>query len=134
MLTATFTVLAVHLLLAAGIQGKVTMRLYQDNNCETLVPGTGNTSVEANSCDTNVRTGWSSAKIIKGNYGTVTFYSHNNCAPSQPNHGYEAVSSDCLKDFGFVANAVGFLAQYSRVSGQSGMERLFYLNKVHIAD
>ncbi|KAK5629874.1 hypothetical protein RRF57_005589 [Xylaria bambusicola] len=132
--TTALSVLAAPLLLAARTQVKVTMRLYQDNNCQTLIPGTGNTTVNDQTCDTNVRTGWSSAHIIYGNYGTLTFYSRNNCAAIQPSHGYDASNYDCLNNFGFVANAVGFAYKYPSISGQSGMERLLCLNGRHVAD
>ncbi|KAJ2989169.1 hypothetical protein NUW58_g3607 [Xylaria curta] len=104
------TILAAPLLFVAGAQGYVSMYLYQDNDCKTLIPGTGMTTVNSGSCDTNVRTGWSSAKIISNQdspAGTLTFYTNNNCAAGQQSHGYSSGNFACLNNFGFVANAVG---------------------------
>lgn len=86
------------------------MQLFQDNDCQTLVSGDGVTTVNSGSCDTNVATGWSSAKVTDNGdspAGTLTFYTRNNCAAGQSSHGYSSANFDCLKDFGFVANAVG---------------------------
>ena len=93
-----------------GVNANVTLKLFQDNNCQTPVPGTGQTFVVSGTCDTNVATGWSSALIVdKGGSpaGTLTFYNRNNCAAAQPSHGYSSANFACLNNFGFVANAVG---------------------------
>ena len=54
----------VPLLAMTAVQGYVTMKLFQDSNCQTLVPGDGQTTVFSSTCDTNVGTGWSLALII----------------------------------------------------------------------
>ncbi len=95
-----------------GAQADVTMTLYQDNDCQTPVPGSGQTTVNSGTCDSNVATGWSSAKITDNRgspAGTLTFYNRNNCAVQQPSHGYSSANMACLRDFGFVANAVGLV-------------------------
>ena len=97
-------------LLAMTAQASVTMNLYSDNNCQTLIPGDGTTSVTSGTCDENVSTGWSSALITDNggdNGDTLTFYTANNCAAGGSNHGYSSGNFACLKNFGFVANAVG---------------------------
>ncbi|GAW20370.1 hypothetical protein EKO27_g8152 [Xylaria grammica] len=93
----------------------ITMALYQDNDCQIPVPGTGNTTVNAGTCDTNVKTGWLSAIIIANNELDLDpkwphgpeFYERNNCAVGQKRHGYSGKMGPCLRNFGFVANAVG---------------------------
>lgn len=103
---------ALHLFTLRGARGDVIMNLYQDNDCQIPVPGAGWTEVNSGSCDTNVATGWSSAKITNNGgspAGTLTFYTRNNCAVAQLNHGYSSANFDCLNNFGFVANAVGLV-------------------------
>ena len=99
-------------LLATGAWSAVTLNLYQDNNCQDPVPGSGSTTVNSDSCDTNPSTGWSSAKITNnegvGN-GTVTFYTEDSCRAGPASKGFSSNDMGCLKDYGFVANAVGFL-------------------------
>ncbi|KAI0812202.1 hypothetical protein GGR55DRAFT_704066 [Xylaria sp. FL0064] len=98
--------------LCAGAQRYVNMYLYQDNDCQTLIPGFGQTTVNSGSCDANVRTGWSSAKIISDTdlpAGTLTFYNSNNCAVDHPSYGYSSANYACLNNFGFVADAVGLV-------------------------
>ncbi|KAI0472232.1 hypothetical protein F4859DRAFT_483548 [Xylaria cf. heliscus] len=104
--------LAIPFLAIPGVQAYVTLELYQDNDCQTLIPGTGQTTVNSGSCDTNVSPGWSSARIINNQdspSGTLTFYTRNNCAAGQSSHGYNAGNFACLNNFGFVANAVGLV-------------------------
>ncbi|KAI0145633.1 hypothetical protein GGR57DRAFT_506824 [Xylariaceae sp. FL1272] len=106
------TTITTQLLLATGTRAYVKMHLYQDNNCKTLIPGSGQTTVNSGSCESNVHVGWSSAKIISdpgSPAGTLTFYTRNNCAVGQKSHGYSAANFDCLSNFGFVANAVGLV-------------------------
>ncbi|KAK5629990.1 hypothetical protein RRF57_005705 [Xylaria bambusicola] len=113
----------VSLLLAAGapisIGDKETrhmvLALFQDNDCQIPVPGDGTTKVNCGTCDTNVRTGWSSARIIEHNIfrpfrgwpDGPEFYERNNCAVAQRRHGFSGYPGPCLK-IGFVANAVGY--------------------------
>ncbi|KAI1131659.1 hypothetical protein F5Y10DRAFT_262036 [Nemania abortiva] len=100
------------LLAVAGAQAYVTMNLYSDNDCTNLIPGSGQTTVNSGTCDTNVGTGWSSARIIDDTgspAGTLTFYTRNSCTGTS--HGYSSANFACLNNFGFVANAVG-LAGY----------------------
>jgi hypothetical protein len=102
--------LAAPLLIIGGAHGYVTMQLFQDNNCQILIPGSGQTTVNSGTCDTNVHPGWSSAKILSNKdspAGTLTFYTNNNCAAAQKSHGYSSANYACLNNFGFVANAVG---------------------------
>ncbi|KAH8166434.1 hypothetical protein CIB48_g1795 [Xylaria polymorpha] len=102
--------LTIPFLALSGVQAYVTLELYQDNNCQTPIPGTGQTTVNSGSCDTNVGTGWSSAKVLDNKdspAGTLTFYTRNNCAAGGQNHGYSSANFACLNNFGFVANAVG---------------------------
>lgn len=43
--------------------------------------------------------------------GSLSAYEVSNCAGAQGgSHGYDVRQSGCLKDFGFVANAVGLWA------------------------
>ncbi|KAI0523799.1 hypothetical protein F5B22DRAFT_642901 [Xylaria bambusicola] len=93
----------------------MVLALYQDNDCQIPIPGDGITQVNSGTCDTNVRTGWSSAKIIENNivrppagwpYGPE-FYERNNCAVAQKRHGFSGLPGPCLK-IGFIANAVGY--------------------------
>ncbi|KAI1366778.1 hypothetical protein F5Y08DRAFT_337367 [Xylaria arbuscula] len=90
------------------------LALFQDNDCKIPVPGDGTTTVMAATCDSNVKTGWMSAKILETadeplGYNGPQFYHNNNCAMSQKHHGYSGRDMKvCMKDFGFVANAVGF--------------------------
>lgn len=90
------------------------LALFQDNDCKVPVPGDGTTTVLSGTCDTNVKTGWLSAMILETNdeplgYAGPEFYSHNNCAMSQKRHGYSGRDMKvCMRNFGFVANAVGF--------------------------
>ncbi|KAK8017146.1 hypothetical protein PG991_008222 [Apiospora marii] len=86
------------------------MNLFSDNACQDPVPGSGWTTVNSGSCDANVGTGWQSARITDNRdspAGTLTFYTHNDCAAGQSSHGYSAANFACLNNFGFVANAVG---------------------------
>lgn len=107
--------LALPLLLAANTaHASVTMNLYQDNNCETPVPGSGWTTVNSGSCDTNVATGWQSALITDDSgspAGTLTFYTNNNCAAGQSSHGYSSANFACLNNFGFVTMLLDWLGK-----------------------
>lgn len=97
-------------LFPGAARGYVTMNLFSDNDCKNPVPGSGWTTVNSGSCDTNVATGWMSARITDNRdspAGTLTFYNNNNCAAGQPSHGYSSANYACLNNFGFVANAVG---------------------------
>ena len=94
----------------AGVNANIILNLFQDNDCQVPVPGSGQTFVVSGTCDTNVATGWSSAQIVDNGgspAGTVTFYNNNNCAAVQPSHGYSTSGFGCMNNFGFVANAVG---------------------------
>ncbi|KAK8057941.1 hypothetical protein PG996_011878 [Apiospora saccharicola] len=100
------------LLFPGAAQGYVTMSLFSDNDCQVPVPGSGSTTVNSGSCDTNVGTGWLSAQITDDRdspAGTLTFYTNNNCAAGQSSHGYSSANFACPNNFGFVANAVGLI-------------------------
>jgi hypothetical protein len=110
--TSILSFVAVPIIAMTAVQAGVTMNLYQDNDCTVPVPGSGSTTVNSGSCDTNVGTGWLSALITDDSgspAGTLTFYNNNNCAAGQPSHGYSAANFACLNNFGFVANAVGLV-------------------------
>ncbi|KAF2260668.1 hypothetical protein CC78DRAFT_584573 [Lojkania enalia] len=93
-------------------QAFVTLALFQDNDCQTPIPGAGTTTVNSGSCDTNVDVGWSSAMVIDNTdspAGTLTFFERNNCAVAQPSKGFSSANFACLNNFGFVANAAGLV-------------------------
>ena len=105
--------------LVAAVHGDVTLALFQDNDCVTPVPGSGTTTVTDGSCDTNVSTGWSSAKIVGNDgidFGTLTFYTKRDCGcPTCGSHGYSRGNFNCLNNFEFVANAVGLYNLYDHL-------------------
>ncbi|KAK7703187.1 hypothetical protein SLS64_009163 [Diaporthe eres] len=91
----------------AGAKADVVMTLYSDGDCTNEL---GSANVNSGSCMTWFKPGWSSAKITDDSGSpaeTLTFYTNNNCAAGQSSHGYSAANFDCLRDFGFVANAAG---------------------------
>ncbi|KAL1852482.1 hypothetical protein Daus18300_012163 [Diaporthe australafricana] len=97
----------VSLLAITGARAKVVMDLYSDGDCANKI---GSANVDSGTCMTWFTPGWSSAKITDDSgspAGTLTFYTNNNCAAGQSKHGYSAANFDCLRDFGFVANAAG---------------------------
>ena len=101
---------AMLLALTSTAQAYVTVKLFQDNDCQTPVVGSGQTTVNSGTCDTGpFETGWSSAMIIDNTNspaGTLTFYTRNDCAAGT-SHGYSSANYACLNNFGFTANAVG---------------------------
>lgn len=100
-------------------EGDYAIAIYSDGDCNDLLQVL---TVRKNSCfsGSDIGYGWSSMKNLGGNDfwfgGTVTAYTTNSCGcPTCGSHGYDigdkAMYADsgpgCLKDFGFVANAVG---------------------------
>ncbi|KAK7917925.1 hypothetical protein PG985_009799 [Apiospora marii] len=81
-------------LFPGAARGSVTMNLFSDNACQGPVPG----SVAARITDNR-----------DSSAGTLTFYTHNDCAADQSSHGYSSANYTCLNNFGFVANAVGLV-------------------------
>ncbi|KAK4445809.1 hypothetical protein QBC34DRAFT_383961 [Podospora aff. communis PSN243] len=97
------------LLLAAKAYAGVDIALYQDNDCGLPIPGTGQTYVQSGTCNDHLGTGWMSARILRTDSpaGTLTFYSPGGCHGT--NKGFSAQNFDCLRNFGFVANAAGLV-------------------------
>lgn len=87
----------------------ITVNIYSDGDCQDLL---ATETVGFSTCFTGSSVGWSSMMItgddgIDG--GTLTAYTKNNCGcPTCGSHGYDVYANLCLKDFGFVANAMGY--------------------------
>lgn len=93
-----------------GLGQVVGITLYSDPNCQNQVNAI---SVGSESCS-SPSPGFSSMKINKlpeQGYGggTLTAYTKNDCGcPTCGSDGYHDEDTGCLKDFGFVANALGW--------------------------
>lgn len=90
-----------------GYDNYISVDLYSDGDCQDFL---ASYTVTFASCFADSPVGWSSMIATTGGVGgTVTAYSHNDCGcPTCGSHGYDVVENACLKDFGFVANAVGY--------------------------
>ncbi|PNP43369.1 hypothetical protein TGAMA5MH_04826 [Trichoderma gamsii] len=87
--------------------GSVGVDLFHDGNCQDQFKAI---TVYGETCYTGSSVGWSSMRVNKYDTlgGELTAYTKNNCGdPLAGSHGYTVSLGACLKDFGFVANAVG---------------------------
>ncbi|KAF4968457.1 hypothetical protein FSARC_4151 [Fusarium sarcochroum] len=81
-----------------------TVEMFSDGDCQNSL---GTIDVWEATC-ASPSPGFSSMKVTGGTTrGIITAYTQNNCGcPTCGSHGYNP-GTQCLKDFGFVANAIG---------------------------
>lgn len=108
-LTMMFTsfITAMATLVSFAQAGSVGVDLFHDGNCQDQFKAI---TVYGETCYTGSSVGWSSMRVNKYDTlgGELTAYTKNNCGnPLAGSHGYTVSLGACLKDFGFVANAVG---------------------------
>ncbi|KAF4968456.1 hypothetical protein FSARC_4150 [Fusarium sarcochroum] len=103
----TKTALVMAMAMALIAKADVTFDLFSDGNCQNKI---GERTVYAGTC-ASTNPGFSSMKPTWASIGsgsTATAYTQNNCGcPTCGSHGYNPHVDECLKDFGFVANAIG---------------------------
>ncbi|GAD96970.1 hypothetical protein PVAR5_5638 [Paecilomyces variotii No. 5] len=103
------TVVATLMALLGSATAELHVEIFSDGNCQNSLGQV----ITLGLCN-QTHPGFSSMKIVrdKGSptVGTVTAYTQNNCGcPTCGSHGYDVNDNGCLRDFGFVGNAIGFI-------------------------
>lgn len=87
--------------------GSVGIDLFHDGNCQDQFQSI---TVQGYTCYVT-NPGFSSMRVnARSSTGSVTAFTRSNCGePTAGSHGYNSDVGPCLKDFGFVGNAINYL-------------------------
>ncbi|KAI1262111.1 hypothetical protein F5Y18DRAFT_398549 [Xylariaceae sp. FL1019] len=111
-LTNIFVALTTSLLLASSAQATYVLAVFQDEDCVTPVANQAETQVLSGTCDSNVKVGYKSIKVLHkwaSPAGTITFFERPYCTHNAHYHeaSYHNLDKNKCYNLGFTVLAVG---------------------------